>query len=99
MAVDLVAHLLAVVADDGVWLPAHGPAHQVRQEAVQLDGAVPRTRETAAAEHAGLQPEVAAVFLSHDVRSHLAGAEQAVQAAIDATGLVDTTPVLGIGVI
>src|SRR5437870_5541645 len=52
VAVDVVADLLPLVAEDRVVLPAHGALHQVRQEAVQLDAAVLRPGEAAAAEDA-----------------------------------------------
>jgi len=39
-AVDVVAHLLAAVAVDGVRLPGYGAPHEIRQEAVKLSTGV-----------------------------------------------------------
>src|SRR5207248_1146252 len=48
--VDVVAHLLAAVAEDGVGPRGDDAAHQVSEEAVQLGAGVVRPRQAAAAE-------------------------------------------------
>ena len=82
-----------------VGLAAQRDPDQVGEEAVQLDRAVERAGQAAAAEDARLHAEVAAVFLGHHVARELADAEEAVDAAVDPAGLVDAVVVLGVGVV
>ena len=66
---------------------------------MQLDAAVVRAGQAAAAQTAGLHAEVAAVFLHHDVAGDLGGAEEAVLALVDAQRLVDAVVVAPVGVV
>src|SRR5688500_5770788 len=70
-AVDVVADLLALVAEDRVLAALFGDLEKVVEETVELDAAVIRTREAAAPEGAGLEAEVLAVLLGHDVGGDL----------------------------
>ena len=80
-AVDVVAHLLAAVAEDRVRLAGDGAAHQVGEEAVQLRAGVLRAGQAAAAEADGRHVEVAPVLLHHQVGGGLRDAEQRVHAS------------------
>src|SRR5271157_2852907 len=93
-AVNLVANLLALVTDDRVGLALDRDADQIGQEAMELNGAVEWPRQAAAPEDPGLQSEVAAVLLGHDVAGQLADAEETVQTAIDPAGLGDPLAVV-----
>ena len=83
VGVDVVAHLLAFVAEDAVLAAFEVALHQVAQEAVQLDAGVIRPGEAAAAQAAGRHAEVAAVLLHHDVGRDLRRAEQRVLRLVD----------------
>jgi len=65
VAMNIVANLLALVAEDGVLEPGHGRFDEIRKKAVQLDAGVRRAGEAAAAENADVHFEVAAVFLGN----------------------------------
>src|SRR5690606_7814723 len=77
-AVDVIAYLLAAVAEYGIGCAGDGAAHEIAQEAVQFGGGVTRAGEASAAEAGGAHTEIAAVLLDHDVGRHLARAENAV---------------------
>ncbi len=98
-AVDVVADLLALVAEDPVLAPLEVALHEVAQEAVQLDAAVVRPGQAAAAEAAGRHAEVAAVLLHHHVRGDLARAEEAVEALVDRERLGDALRERRVGVV
>ena len=85
--VDVVADLLALVAEDLVFAAFEVALHQVAEEAVQLDAGVVRAGQAAAAQAAGGQAEVAAILLHHDVRRDLGGAEERVLGLVDRKGL------------
>ena len=84
---DVVAHLLALVAEDLVFAPFDVALHQVAEEAVQLDAGVIRAGEAAAAQAAGGHAEIAAVLLHHDVAGDLRRAEERVLALVDRKSL------------
>ena len=71
MGVDVVADLLALVAEDAVGAALEAALDEVAEEAVQLDAGVVGAGEAAAAEAAGGHAEVAAVLLHHDVGGDL----------------------------
>ena len=58
--VDVVADLLALVAEDPVGRARQRHLHQIGEEAVQLDAAVLRAGQAAAPEDADLEAEVLA---------------------------------------
>jgi hypothetical protein len=80
---DVVAHLLAFVAEDLVLAALDIALDQVAQKAVQLHAGMVRTREAAAAQAAGGHVEIAAVFLHHHVAGDLGSAKQGVLALVD----------------
>jgi hypothetical protein len=97
--VDVVAHLLALVAEDLVLAALEIAFHEVAEEAVEFDAAVIGAGEAAAAQRAGGQVEVAAVLLDHHVGGDLRGAEQRVLRLVDGERLRDAVGVGGIGVV
>ena len=74
--VDVVAHLLAAVAEHGVRLAGHRAAHQIGEEAVQLRARVVGAGQAAAAKADGGHVEVAPVLLHEQVGRRLRDAEQ-----------------------
>ncbi len=86
---DVVAHLLAAIAEHGVVLARHRAAHQVREEPVQLRARVIRTCEAAAAEADGGHVEVTPVLLHEQIRGRLGDAEERVGALVDRHRRVD----------
>ena len=99
LGVDVVAHLLALVAEDRVLAPFQVAFHQVAEETVQFDAGMVRAGQAAAAQAAGRHAEVAAVFLHHDVGRHLGGAEQGVLGLVDGERFRDAVGVGRVGVI
>src|SRR5215469_5468791 len=88
-AVNLVAHLLALVAEYRERLAAQGGLDEKAEKAVQLDPAVVGPGETSAAKARCRHAEITAVLLNDQVRGGLRRAEQAVLAPVDAHRLVD----------
>ncbi len=82
-AVDVVADLLAAVAENGVRRGGGGALYEVGEEAVQLRAAVIGAGEAAATEAGGFHAEVAAVLLHENVGGDFGCAEQAVKGVID----------------
>ena len=97
VAVDVVADLLALVAEDPVEAPLDVATHQVAKKAMQLDPAVVGTRQAAATQAAGLHAEVAPIFLHHDVTGELRGPKEAVFALVDAECFSDAVEVGRVG--
>ena len=58
---DVVAHLLGLVAEDGVRGTGRARFDEIREKAVQLGAGVIRSGQTSAAEAGGLHAEVAPV--------------------------------------
>ncbi len=97
-AVQVVAHLLALVAEDRVGVAGHGALHQVGEEAVQLGAGVVGAGEAAGAEADRRHLEVAAVLLDQQVGRRLRGAEERVQGRVDRHRRVDAAePVVVLG--
>src|SRR5665213_4132798 len=61
MAVNLIADLFSLVAEDGVGAFVKGDVNQIVEEAVKLDAGMLRAGEASAAKHAGLEAKVAAI--------------------------------------
>ena len=99
LAVDVVAHLLAFVAENFVFASFEVAFHEVAEEAVELDAGVVRAGEAAAAQTAGGHVEIASVFLHHDIRRDFGGAEEGVFRLVDRKGFGDAVLVGGIVVI
>ena len=96
---DVVAHLLALVAEDLVFAAFEVALHQVAEKAVQLDAGVVRAGQAAAAQAAGRHAEVAAVFLHHHVGGDLGGAEERVLGLVDGEALGNAVRELRVGVV
>ena len=99
VAVNVVAHLFALVAEHAVGAAFEVALDEVAQEAVQLHTAVVRAGEAAAAQRAGGHPEVATILLHHHVRRDLRRAEEGVLALVNPEGLADAIAVGGVGVV
>jgi hypothetical protein len=65
--VDIVTDLLALVSVHVVGLALEIAFHEVGEKSVEFDPAVVGAGETTAAEAAGFHPEVAPIFLNHDI--------------------------------
>src|SRR5438105_9759917 len=87
--VDVVADLLALVAEDSVRPALADRPGEIGEEPVELGARVVWTGQAAAAEAGGRQAEVAAVLLHEQVGRGLRDAEEAVHGRVDAAGLVD----------
>src|SRR5262245_30729596 len=94
--VDLVTHLLPFVAVDGVLLAFHGGENDVRQVAVQLDGGMLRTSQTAAAKDSDRHLEVPAELLAHHIGRDFGSSEDRMQALVDGQLLVDAVAAAGV---
>ena len=80
---DVVADLLAVVAEDRVRLAADRAFDEIGEEAMQLRAGMAGPGQAAAAEAGRAHAEIAAIFLHQHVGCDLRRAEQAVQGLID----------------
>ena len=89
MAVDVVAHLLALVAVDFVFLALQVAFDQVAEKSVQLDAGVVRPGQASAAQAAGRQAEVEAVFLDDNVGRRFRRPEKGVLRLVDGKILRD----------
>ena len=85
----VVAHLLALVADDLVGLAGRGRGAEIGEEAVQQRAAMARAGDAAGAEAGREHAEAPAILLHRQVRGRLGDAEQAVGGMIDRHLLVD----------
>ena len=86
---DIVAHLLALVAEYRVFAALHIALGEIAEEAMQLDPGMVRAGQAAATQAASRQIEVAAIFLHHHIRRHLGSAEYGMLALIDRKALRD----------
>ena len=93
VGVDVVAHLLTLIAEHLIQPPLQVALHQITQKAMQLHPAVVRPGEAAAPQAAAGQAEIAAVFLHHHVRRQLRRPEQRVLALVDREILGDAVAV------
>lgn len=76
VGVDVIADLLALVAEDFILATFEVAFREVGEEAMKLDATVVRTGEAAAAQAGGGHAEVATVFLDHHVGCHLRCSEE-----------------------
>ena len=97
--VDVVADLFSLVAEDAVFAALEVAFHEVAEEAVELDARVIGAGEATAAEGAGGEIKVAAVFLDHHIGGDFAGAKEGVFRLVDREGLGDAVGVGGVGVV
>src|SRR4051794_29649332 len=95
--VNVVAHLLAAIAEHGVALSSDRAAHQVGEEAMELRPGVIRAGQAAAAKARSRQFKVAAVLLNEQVSGRLGDAEQRVRRFVDRHGGVDSAVVAVVG--
>ena len=86
---DVVADLLAAVAEDRVALARDGALHQVGEEAVKLRAGVVWAGQAAAAKAHRRDLEVAPVLLDHQVGGGLRDAEERMRRAVDRHCRVD----------
>src|SRR2546426_6781613 len=93
---DLVAHLLALVAKDRIRPPGDSAHDNIGEIPVQLDRGVLRTREAATAKDANRHLEVASELLAHHVSRYLRGAEEGMEALIDGHRLADTVQAISV---
>src|SRR5690348_6324373 len=69
LGVDIIAHLLALVTEYGIFLAFQIAFHQVTQEPVQLDSGVIGAGEASPSQTARRHVEIPAILLHHDIRS------------------------------
>lgn len=98
-AVDVIAHLLAFVAENLVFAAFEIAFHEVAEESVEFHAGVVRASEAAPTQTAGGHVEIASVFLHHDIRRDFGSAEEGVFRLVDREGFGDAVLVGGIVVI
>ena len=96
---DVVADLLARVAENFVFAAFKVAFDEVAEEAVEFDATVVGAGEAAAAEAAGGHGEIASVFLHHDIGGDFGGPEERVFGLINSEGFGDAVLVGGVGVV
>ena len=99
LAVDVVAHLLAFVAENLVFAAFEIAFHEVAEESVEFHAGVVRAGEATTAQAAGGHVEIASVFLHHDIRRDFGCAEEGVLRLVDREGFGDAVFVGGIVII
>jgi len=83
MGMNVVAHLLALVAVDFVFASFQVALDEVTQEPMELDSRVIGTGQATAAQTARGHPKVMTVFLHHNVGGHFGGTEEGMRALVD----------------
>src|SRR6516162_9093870 len=99
MAVNIVADLLGFVAEHRIGAARDRHLHEVRKKAVKLDARVRRSGQTAPTENANFHTEVAAIFLSHEVRRGFGSSKERMKGLVNPAVLTDALVVLGPGVV
>ena len=99
VTMNVIPHLLAFISVDCVSAAGKCYAHEIRKESVQLDPAVIRSRQTAAAEDSDREIIIASIFLRHHIGGDFRSAEDRVHRTIDAKILRDAFEVFRIGII
>ena len=99
LAVDVVTHLFALIAEDAVLAPFQVALHQITEKAVQLHAGMVRPGQAATAQAASRHIEVAPVFLHHHIARQLGRAEQRVLGLVNGETLGYAPSVLRIGII
>jgi len=98
MGMNIIPNLLAEIAENPVQTLGDIDLDEVAEKTVQFHSGVMGAGQTSTPEAAGLQTEVAPVFLHHDVSRNLRSPEDRMLAPIDAEILPDTVVVLLPGV-
>src|SRR6202012_3549328 len=83
-AMDVVPHLFAPVAEDGVPSSLDATLQQVSEKSVEWRSGMIRAGQTAAAKARRLHPKIASVLLDHHIGGNLRSTEDAVHRMIDA---------------
>ena len=83
MGMDVVAHLLALVAEQFVLAPFQIALDEIAEKAVQFDAGVIRPGQAAAAQAAGGHGKVPPVFLHHHIAGHFGSAKERMLGLID----------------
>ena len=99
LGVDVVTHLLPLVAEHPVLTPLKITFHQITEKAVQLDPGMVGSGQAAASQAAGGHIEVAALLLHHDIARHLGSTEQRVLGLIDGEGFGDAVFIGGVVIV
>lgn len=93
---DIIPHLLSLVAEDIVFSPFKIAFHQITQKAVQFYARVIRAGEAPAAQTAGGHAKVSAVLLDHHIGSDFRCSKEGVFRLVDGKGFRDAIHVLGV---
>src|SRR6201999_997155 len=88
-AMDIVANLLSLVAEDRVRRTHNGAFHQIRQESVKLSPRVVRSSQTPPAKTCSPHAEVPAIFLNKGICGYLGRSEETMQRSVDRHGFRD----------
>src|SRR5262245_48364966 len=99
VAVNLVADLLAFVAETRIGLLTERTHHKIIQEPMQLDASVMGTGETAAPENTGLHAEVASVLLGEHIAGQFRSAKQRMERVVDWKCFWDAVNILRISIV
>ena len=99
VAMNIVADLLALVAENGIGATGNRHFHEVGKKTVKFDARMRRPGEASPAENADFHTEVAAVFLGHQVCGRFRRAKERMKRPVDAAIFVDAFVVLGAGVL
>src|SRR5262245_34317390 len=83
-AMDVVAHLFALIAEDTVWSAAHCTDHKVGKKAMQFRSSVRGPGEATGTERNCGHSKVLPVFLDENVRSDLRRAKERMLRVINA---------------
>src|SRR5262252_1040601 len=95
VAVDVVAHLFAFVAKNGIRAAAERHLYEIRQESMKLHAGVRRSGQAAAAKNSDVHLEITSVFLCNQVRGGLRRSEKGMQRVINPAVFTDTLIILG----
>src|SRR5712692_2840230 len=93
-AVDVVADLLAFVAEDAIRTAADGTGHEIRKKPVQLSAGVRRTGQASAAKTNRRHSKITTIFLDENVSRGFGSAEERMLRVIDAHRFGDSRLVL-----
>jgi hypothetical protein len=88
-AMNLVADLLSLIAEDRIITTDYGAEDNVCQETMELHRGMVRTGKAAGAKDSDRHLEVAAEFLAHYVRRYFRCPENGMQTGIDGHALVN----------
>lgn len=94
-AMDVVADLLAFVAEDPVFTPLEIALHQIAKKSVQLDAGMVRAGQTSTTQGTGRHAEISPVFLDHDIGGNFRSTEERVLRLVDRKAFRDPMLVVG----